>query len=92
MARDSLQALHRRRLRHQDIRAPNLVFNEEVGVMMIDFEQTEVLAPQRQPLTPIVPNKRAQTGETKHGKQVTKVATRRDKFSREVAQLEAIFA
>jgi hypothetical protein len=59
LAVQSLRAVHRERVRHKDVRDANMLFNEETGVMMIDFERAEMGDPQRQALAPVIPNKRA---------------------------------
>jgi hypothetical protein len=91
MAIRSLQAVHRERVRHGDVRDANMVFNEETGVMMIDFERAEMGDVQRQALAPVVPNKRRWTGEGRQGKQGRKVTIDRQGFLAEVGELEAIF-
>lgn len=92
MAMQSLQAIHRHRVRHKDVRDLNMLFNRETGVMMIDFERAEMPNLQRQPLAPIVPNKRVWVGEDRRGKQLRKMTVGRQEFSSEVEELEAIFA
>ncbi|KAG9250055.1 uncharacterized protein F5Z01DRAFT_430295 [Emericellopsis atlantica] len=94
MAMQSLRAIHRYRVRHKDVRDANMLFNRETGVMMIDFERAEMLDLQRQPLAPVVPNKRVRVGEGRRGKQLRKMKMTmgRQEFSSEVGELEAIFA
>ncbi|KAK7414099.1 hypothetical protein QQX98_007042 [Neonectria punicea] len=92
MAIRSLQAVHRQRVRQNDVREPNMLFSEETGVMVIDFERAEMLHPQRRPLAPMTPNKRAWAAEGGHGKQVKKTTMGRHGFLSEVRELEAIFA
>ena len=92
LAIQSLQAIHRQRVRHTDVRDANMLFNEGTGVMIIDFERAEMLDLQRQPLAPIIPNKRAWAGKGRNGKQVRKITIGGHGFCNEVGELEAIFA
>lgn len=88
----SLRAVHCEGVRHGDVRDANMLFNEETGVMMIDFERAEMGDRQRQALAPVVPNKRAWTGEGRQEKQGRKVTIGRHEFLGEVGELEAILA
>ncbi|KEY74535.1 hypothetical protein S7711_10103, partial [Stachybotrys chartarum IBT 7711] len=54
----SLRAIHQQGVIHKDVRLENMLFSPETkGVMMIDFERA-LLKPPRDPLVPLVPNKR----------------------------------
>lgn len=56
----SVRAIHGQGVQHNDIRAPNMLFNQELhGVMLIDFERAKLLEMPRPALLPAAPNKRA---------------------------------
>jgi predicted Ser/Thr protein kinase len=53
----SVQAIHAEGILHKDIRTENVLWNEEVGrVMLIDFERAALVDPLRRPLLPASPN------------------------------------
>ncbi|KAH9225551.1 hypothetical protein K456DRAFT_1766872 [Colletotrichum gloeosporioides 23] len=79
MAMRSLRAIHYQGVVHRDMREENMLFNEEVGgVMIIDFERAQLLTPPRRPLTQLVPNKRRWTPELEKGSKLSVKSTGRD--------------
>jgi serine/threonine protein kinase len=58
---DSVRALHRHGVVHTDLRDANVLWDGK-RVMLIDFEQAELVDPLRPALAPVVPNKRAWHG------------------------------
>ena len=55
----AVNAIHGARVLHQDIRMPNLLWNEETErVMVTDFERAEIVKVVRLPLSPISPNRK----------------------------------
>ena len=74
-------------IRVRTTRDANVLFHEEMGVMVIDFERARIGDAPREALAPVVPNKRPwRRGQ---GKEVT---IDRQGFVREVADLEQMFA
>ena len=69
----AVNAIHRAGVLHQDIRMPNLLWNEETKrVMVIDFERAEIVKAQavRQALAPISPNRKRKRALTSGAKEV----------------------
>ncbi len=55
----AVNAIHGAGVLHQDIRMPNLLWNEEMKrVMLIDFERAEIVKTLRQALSPMSPNRK----------------------------------
>lgn len=69
----AINAIHGAGVLHQDIRMPNLLWNDETKqVMVIDFERAEIVKAQavRQALAPISPNRKRKRALTSGAKEV----------------------
>lgn len=65
----SLPALHMHGDAHTDVRAANVLWNNETGrVTLIDFEQAQMIELSQQALSPLVLNKRLWRVEVEGGK------------------------
>lgn len=87
----SVRALHGHGVVHTDVRDANVLWDGK-RVMLIDFEQAELVEPRRA-LDPVVPNKRLWraegTGETTADKRLKK---RGDlKMQKDIREVEGIF-
>ncbi|KAL7917714.1 hypothetical protein ACQKWADRAFT_317119 [Trichoderma austrokoningii] len=64
MAIRSMKAVHQEGVIHMDARRDNMLFNAETqGVMIIDFERSQLLSPPRRHLSALEPNKRQRIQE-----------------------------
>lgn len=88
----SLRAVYQQHVHRKDVRAANMLFNKETGVMMIDFERAEMLDLRCQLLTPVIPNKRPWAEGGRGRKRPRKITAVEPIFLNEVEELKAIFA
>ncbi|KAI3340366.1 hypothetical protein F4824DRAFT_487322 [Ustulina deusta] len=66
MAVGTMRAIHQRRVVHKDARYENILFNPQTGgVMLIDFERSQLLDTPRLALAALEPNKRRRVQESK---------------------------
>ncbi|KAI1474487.1 hypothetical protein F4774DRAFT_422364 [Daldinia eschscholtzii] len=96
MAIMSLRAIHDHGVIHEDVRSPNLLFNQEVKkVVVIDFERSSLLEPPRRALTQLTPNKRKRGQEEKERKKADMLSygTRqeRKRFYVDINEAEFLF-
>ncbi|KID85817.1 Protein kinase-like domain protein, partial [Metarhizium majus ARSEF 297] len=66
MAIQSMKAIHQEGVVHMDARRENMLLNPETGgVMIIDFERSQLLSPPRRQLAALEPNKRRRIQDTR---------------------------
>ncbi|KAI1429956.1 hypothetical protein F5Y12DRAFT_213189 [Xylaria sp. FL1777] len=90
MALETMKAIHQRRVVHEDARYENMLFNPQAGgVMLIDFERSQLLDMPQPTQAVLEPNKRRQVQDSK-GR--TKSAGCSGDFLADLAGVKAAFS
>ncbi|GAW21834.1 hypothetical protein ANO14919_113600 [Xylariales sp. No.14919] len=89
MAMEAMRAIHQRGVVHKDARYENILFNPQTGgVMLIDFERSQLLDKPRPTLAALEPNKRRRVQDAKG--QARSVGSSAN-FSADLAGVKAAF-